>query len=186
VPTHGATAKTDEGVRVLTPASSSFKRILRHWVIARRIRFGIRRLCPCARPWLGSERRGPPPLDDLRASRVSVGRPSARLRARRLGAPGRACRSQEALRRQLYAAQWSPLDCPTRIPMSAACASARTAVDRRRRLERTVQTHLATWLELSCDSRQGASGPAHVVNDPGSNGAALQGRSRDGRYSKPN
>ena len=43
--------------------------------------------------------------------------------------------------------------------MSAACASARTAVYRRRRPERTVlyrtvQTHLATWLELSRDSGQ--------------------------------
>ena len=42
--------------------------------------------------------------------------------------------------------------------MSAACASVRTAVYRRRRPERTVlyrtvQMHLATWLELSCDSR---------------------------------
>jgi hypothetical protein len=54
--------------------------------------------------------------------------------------------------------------------MSAACASARTAVYRRRRPERTVlyrtvQTHLATWLELSCDSRQGVSGPAHVERE---------------------
>ena len=54
--------------------------------------------------------------------------------------------------------------------MSAACAPARTAVYRRRRPERTVlyrtvQTHLATWLELSCDSRQGASGPAHVERE---------------------
>ncbi|MBK7676633.1 MAG: transposase [Candidatus Accumulibacter sp.] len=32
-------------------------------------------------------------------------------------------------------------------------------------LYRTVQTHLATWLELSCDSRQGASGPAHVERE---------------------
>ncbi|QLH49978.1 MAG: transposase zinc-binding domain-containing protein [Candidatus Accumulibacter cognatus] len=60
-----------------------------------------------------------------------------------------------------------PLDCPTRFPLSAACASARTAVYRRRRPDRTVryrtvQTHLAIWLELSCDSRQGASGPATV------------------------
>lgn len=66
--------------------------------------------------------------------------------------------------------QFWPLDCPTRIPMSAACAPARTAVYRRRRPERTVlyrtvQTHLATWLELSCDSRQGASGPAHVEQE---------------------
>ena len=66
--------------------------------------------------------------------------------------------------------QLLPLDCPTRIPMSAACAPARTAVYRRRRPERTVlyrtvQTHLATWLELSCDSRQGASGPAHVEQE---------------------
>ena len=93
--------------------------------------------------------------------------------------------------KQARAYLYWPLDCSTRMPMSAACAPARTAVYRRRRPEhtvlyRTVQTHLATWLELSCDSRQGASGPAHVVNDPGSNGAALQGRSRDGRYSKPN
>ena len=58
----------------------------------------------------------------------------------------------------------------TRIPMSAACASARTAVYRRRRPERTalyrtVQAHLATWLELSCDSRQGASGPAPIERE---------------------
>ena len=68
-----------------------------------------------------------------------------------------------------------PLGCPTRIPMSAACASARTAVYRRRRPERTVlyrtvlyrtvQAHLATWLELSCDSRQGASGPAPIERE---------------------
>jgi hypothetical protein len=63
-----------------------------------------------------------------------------------------------------------PLGCPTRIPMSAACASARTAVYRRRRPERTVlyrtvQAHLATWLELSCDSRHGASGPAPIERE---------------------
>jgi hypothetical protein len=44
------------------------------------------------------------------------------------------------------------LECSTRIPMATACAPARTAVYRRRRPERTVlyrtvQTHLATWLE---------------------------------------
>jgi len=54
--------------------------------------------------------------------------------------------------------------------MSAACASARTAVYRRRRPERTVlyrtvQAHLATWLELSCDSRHGASGPAPIERE---------------------
>ena len=53
---------------------------------------------------------------------------------------------------------------------STACASARTAVYRRRRPEhtvlyRTVQTHLSTWVELSCDSRQGASGRAHVERE---------------------
>jgi hypothetical protein len=66
--------------------------------------------------------------------------------------------------------QLLPLDCPTRIPMSAHCAPARTAVYSRRRPERTVlyrtvQAHLATWLELSCDSRQGASGPAPIERE---------------------
>ncbi|HNB69409.1 MAG TPA: hypothetical protein PL144_15565, partial [Accumulibacter sp.] len=54
--------------------------------------------------------------------------------------------------------------------MPTACAPARTAVYRRRRPERTglyrsVQTHLATWLERSCDSRQGVSNPAHVERE---------------------
>ncbi|MEF8715705.1 MAG: transposase zinc-binding domain-containing protein [Accumulibacter sp.] len=54
--------------------------------------------------------------------------------------------------------------------MATACEPARTAVYRRRRPERTVlyrtvQTHLATWLELSCDSRQGASGRAHAERE---------------------
>ncbi|MDS4053928.1 transposase [Accumulibacter sp.] len=54
--------------------------------------------------------------------------------------------------------------------MATACAPARTAVYRRRRPERTglhrsVQTHLAIWLELSCDSRQGVSSPAHVERE---------------------
>jgi hypothetical protein len=32
-------------------------------------------------------------------------------------------------------------------------------------LYRTVQTHLATWLERSCDTRQGGSPPAHVERE---------------------
>jgi hypothetical protein len=56
-------------------------------------------------------------------------------------------------------------------PMPAPCAPARTAVYRRRRPERTVryrtvQTPLATWLELPCDRQQGAGGgPAHVERE---------------------
>ena len=49
--------------------------------------------------------------------------------------------------------------------MSAACASVRTAVYRRRRPERTVQMHLATWLELTCDRRQSAAGPAPIERE---------------------
>ncbi|MBI4189933.1 MAG: hypothetical protein HY525_05280 [Betaproteobacteria bacterium] len=52
--------------------------------------------------------------------------------------------------------------------MSAAapCAPPRTALYRRRQPERTlfyrtVQTHLATWLERSCGTWQGGSAPAH-------------------------
>jgi len=32
-------------------------------------------------------------------------------------------------------------------------------------LYRTVQTHLATWLELTCDRRQGAAGPTYVERE---------------------
>jgi DNA-directed RNA polymerase subunit RPC12/RpoP len=54
--------------------------------------------------------------------------------------------------------------------MATACAPARTAVYRRRRPERTVlyrtvQTHLATWLELTCDRRRGAAGPAYAERE---------------------
>jgi hypothetical protein len=52
----------------------------------------------------------------------------------------------------------------------AACAPPRTAPYRRRRPERTllyrtVQTHLATWLERTADSRPGGSAPAHVERE---------------------
>ena len=56
--------------------------------------------------------------------------------------------------------------------MSAAapCASPRTARYRRRQPERTllyrtVQGHLATWLELTRDSASGTSVPAHVERE---------------------
>jgi hypothetical protein len=54
--------------------------------------------------------------------------------------------------------------------MSAACAPAPTARYRRRRPEltvlyRTVQTHLASWLDLSSDSRHGGAVPAHVERE---------------------
>ena len=63
--------------------------------------------------------------------------------------------------------------------MPTACASARTAVYRRRRPEhtvlyRTVQTHLSTWLELSCDSRQGA----HRASTLGASGSHRDNPSR--------
>lgn len=53
---------------------------------------------------------------------------------------------------------------------AAACVLPRTAPYRRRQPERillyrTVQTHLATWLELSSDTRQGSSAPAHVERE---------------------
>jgi hypothetical protein len=32
-------------------------------------------------------------------------------------------------------------------------------------LYRTVHTHLATWLERSCDTRQGGFAPAHVERE---------------------
>lgn len=56
------------------------------------------------------------------------------------------------------------------MPAAAPCASPRPAPYRRRHPERTllyrtVQTHLATWLELACDSRQGNSAPAHVERE---------------------
>ncbi|KFB70026.1 MAG: hypothetical protein CAPSK01_000425 [Candidatus Accumulibacter vicinus] len=54
--------------------------------------------------------------------------------------------------------------------MATGCTPACTAVYRRRRPEctvlyRTVQTPLTTWLELPCDRRQGAGGPAHVERE---------------------
>lgn len=54
--------------------------------------------------------------------------------------------------------------------MPATCASVRTAVYRRRRPERTVlyrtvRTHLATWLRLTCDRPQGAADPTHVERE---------------------
>jgi DNA-directed RNA polymerase subunit RPC12/RpoP len=53
---------------------------------------------------------------------------------------------------------------------AAACGQPRTALYRRRRPERTVlyrtvQTHLASWLERSSDSRQNGSPPAHVERE---------------------
>jgi hypothetical protein len=53
---------------------------------------------------------------------------------------------------------------------AAACAPDCTALYRHRQPERTllyrtVQTHLATWLELSDDSRQGGSGPTPVERE---------------------
>ncbi len=52
----------------------------------------------------------------------------------------------------------------------AACTPACTAPYRRRRPERTllyrtVQAHLATWLELSFEAQQAASVPAHVERE---------------------
>jgi len=52
---------------------------------------------------------------------------------------------------------------------AAACATSRTAAYRRRQPERTVlyrtvQTHLATWLELAQDE-SGRSAPAHVERE---------------------
>ena len=52
----------------------------------------------------------------------------------------------------------------------APCASSHPALYRRRQPERTVlyrtvQTHLATWLELSCDSQQGGSVRAYVERE---------------------
>ena len=54
--------------------------------------------------------------------------------------------------------------------MATGCTPACTDVYRRRRPEctvlyRTVQTPLTTWLELPCDRRQGAGGPAHVERE---------------------
>lgn len=55
------------------------------------------------------------------------------------------------------------------MPAAASCASPRTALYRRRPertvLYRTVQTHLATWLELTADTPQGGSGPSHVERE---------------------
>ena len=64
--------------------------------------------------------------------------------------------------------------------MATACAPARTAIYRRRRPERTVlyrtvQTHLATWLELSCDSR---AYPAQPMSNASSGGISNAGFSR--------
>ena len=52
----------------------------------------------------------------------------------------------------------------------APCASPRTARYRRRESERTVlyrtvRTHLATWLELACDSQQGNAVAAQVKRE---------------------
>lgn len=52
----------------------------------------------------------------------------------------------------------------------SACALPRTAPYRRRRPERTllyrtVQTHLATWLERTADCWPGGSAPAHVERE---------------------
>ena len=55
------------------------------------------------------------------------------------------------------------------MPAAAFCASPHTALYRRRQPERTllctVQTNLAPWLELSCDTRQGGSAP-EVAEEP--------------------
>ena len=53
---------------------------------------------------------------------------------------------------------------------AAACAPDRTALYRRRQPERTVlyhtvQTHLASWLELCGGAPQGSSVPAHVERE---------------------
>ena len=55
------------------------------------------------------------------------------------------------------------------MPAAAACAASRTATYRRRQPERTVlyrtvQSHLATWLELAQDE-SGRSAPAHVERE---------------------
>lgn len=55
------------------------------------------------------------------------------------------------------------------MPAAAACATSRTATYRRRQPERsllyrTVQMHLATWLELAQDE-SGRSAPAHVERE---------------------
>lgn len=51
------------------------------------------------------------------------------------------------------------------MPAAAtACATSRTATYRRRQPERTVQTHLATWLELA-PAESGRSTPAHVERE---------------------
>jgi hypothetical protein len=56
------------------------------------------------------------------------------------------------------------------MPAACASSSARAALYRRRQPERTllyrtVQTHLATWLERSADTRQGGFAPAHVERE---------------------
>ena len=66
-------------------------------------------------------------------------------------------------------------ECPLRTAddghgIAAALEGARAAVYRRRRPERTVlyrtvQTPLATWLELTCDRRQSAAGPAPIERE---------------------
>ena len=67
------------------------------------------------------------------------------------------------------------------MPAAAvACATSRTATHRRRQPERsvryrTVQTHLATWLELSCDSR---AYPAQPMSNASSGGISNAGFSR--------
>jgi hypothetical protein len=50
------------------------------------------------------------------------------------------------------------------VPAAVACARSRTAPSRRHQPERTVQSHLATWLELAQDE-SGRSPPAHVERE---------------------
>ena len=56
------------------------------------------------------------------------------------------------------------------MSIAAACASSRTATYRRRQPERTVlyrtvQTHLATWLELTRERPLVGSAPAHAERE---------------------